>query len=249
MSDAITITTNGNYFGRRFERYLTRSIQIARRSVEEVVVEQARGLIRNAFLNMPPMNGRSFFQGKKASEKAIRATVAKATVVKNEAVILRQLSSRRSRVPREELERMLEQVRLTPSALLTKIRSQQRPDKTYPDTAPKFFTTKTKRKSVSTILETTIGATAAGWCAAADRLGIIYPPWVGRWKGRNSGSVTLDVRGQIIEFKAVNPTRHLDSATIQRALNAAFDRQANAMRNSLIQAIRRGVLRREDVFM
>ena len=249
MSDAITITTNANWLGRRFERYLRRSIQITTRSVEEVVVEQARGLVRNAFLHMPPMNVRTFFQGKKASQKAIRATVVKATAVKNEAVILRQLAARRTRVPREELEKMLEQVRLTPAALLAKIRSQQRRDKTYPDTAPKFFTTKTKRKSVQTILETTIGATAAGWCAAADRLGIIYPPWIGRWKGRNSGSVTLDVRGQVIEFKAVNPTRHQDSPTIQRALNAAFDAQANAMRNSLIQAIRRRVLRREDVFM
>lgn len=248
MSDTIRITTDAGWCAQRFQRYLARSIQVTTRSVEEVVKEQARGLVREAFLQTPPMNGRSFFQGKKASQSAIGVTLARATLIKNEARIVRALNARTSSTPREELERMLEQVRLGPNALAARIRANQRRNKTYPESSPKFYTTKGTRKSVRQIFEATMGITAAGWCHAARSLGVIFPEWIGRHSGKNSGSMTFTTQGSVITFKAVNPNRHHDSATIQRAINAAYDAQAGRMRNSLIRAIERGILTRQDVF-
>lgn len=249
MSDAITVTTNAGFLARRFERYLQRSIQIGRRSVEIIVREQARGLVKHAFLYTPPMAGRSFFQGKKASQNAIAATIVKATVVKNLARVERQLSARRSNVPQEQLLQMQEQLKMTPSQMAQKIRSNRRPDKHYPDAGPKFYVTKQTRKQLRHIFEMTMGATAAGWCYAADKLGVIYPDWIGRWSSSNSGTATFQTTNTLVEFKAKNPNRHRDSRSIQRALDSAYDAQAGKMRNRLISAISAGVLRREDVFI
>jgi hypothetical protein len=249
MSDAIRITTDAGWMARRFERYLQRSIQISRVSVERVIRTQARGLLREAFRYTPPMAGRTFFEGKKASESAIRTTVQRATVLRNEGRIARSLNARTTRTPREELQRILEELRQPASALAEKIRSNRRADKNYPDSGPKFNATRQNAKAVQLIFMQTMGITAAGWCAAADALGSVsYPSWIGRWKSANAGQVAFTVTDNVVQFRAVNPNRHRDGATIQRALDNAYDRQASKMRESLISAISRGVLRRQDVF-
>jgi len=249
MSNGIIITTNAGFFARRFERYLARSIQISRRSAEVVVREQARGLIRQAFIYTPPMAGRSFFQGKKASQRAIQATISRATIIKSQTKVERSLASQTSSTPREVLLEMLEDLKLSPAALADKIRANQRPDKHYPDSAQKFYASRQSVKSVQQIFERTMGVTAAGWCTAATALGVVFPDWIGRWAGKNNGTVVFQSSETMIMFKAVNRNRHMDGATIQRALDYAYDKQANKMRNSLIKAIARGVLRREDVFL
>ena len=90
MSDAIRVTTNAGEFGARFNRYLQRSIAVTRRTTQEVVEEQARGLVRNAFKYTPPMAGRSFAKGFSASKKAIRNSLRKALVIRNECKATRQ---------------------------------------------------------------------------------------------------------------------------------------------------------------
>jgi hypothetical protein len=247
-NDMIQITTNAGFFAQRFQRYLQRSIQISRRSVEAVVKEQAKGLIRNAFRYTPPMAGRSFAKGYSASKKAITNTVYRALVMRNEATVARSLQTVRRDTRRAALQQLAEQLAVEPSALVQFIKRNQKPDKHYPDRAPKHFSTIQKRKEVIALLEKTIGATAAGWCAAAAYLGVTFPDWVARWRSRNNGNVSLQISGNVIQFKARNPNRHTDSATIQRALDSAYDRQAEAMRRRLISAIAAGVLRREDVF-
>lgn len=248
MSDAIRITTNSGYFADRFQRYLQRSIQISRLSVEQVVRRQAKGLIRNAFLHTPPMAGRSFAKGFSASKKAIRATVRRALVMRNEQTIGRLLQTARRPARRLELEQQARELSVAPATLVQFIKQNQKPDKRYPSSAPRHLSTVAKRAAVQALLEKTIGVTAAGWCAAATSLGVAFPEWVGRWKSRNNGTVVFRSSGNVVEFKAKNPNRHTDSATIQRALNAAYDRQAEAMRRSLVTAIARGVFQRQDVF-
>lgn len=248
MSDAIRITTNAGYFADRFQRYLQRSIQISRRSVEQVVKTQAKGLVRNAFRYTPPMAGRTFAKGYSASKRAIRNTVRRALVMRNEAAVNRLLQNARRPARRFELERQANELQAGPATLVQFIKSNQRPDKHYPDSAPRHLSTVAKRAAVQVLLEKTIGATAAGWCAAATALGVTFPDWVGRWRSRNNGRVIFRAIGNVVEFKARNPNRHTDSATIQRALDSAYDRQAEAMRRSLVSAIAAGVLRREDVF-
>lgn len=249
MSDAITITTNGGFFARRFERYLKRSIQISKRSVQTVVTEQAKGLVREAFKHTPPMAGRSFFQGKKASQNAIATTLARATKIENENKLLARLNARSSKIPKDVLQKMLADVRTPAGVMAKRIRSHRKPDKTYPDSGPKFFVTKQTRKQLQQLFELTMGATAAGWCAAADKLGVRYPDWIGRWSASNNGTFALFISDNKVLFHAKNPNRHKDSATIQRALDSAFDAQADRMRNRLINAIAKGILKREDVFM
>lgn len=248
MSDNIRVTTNAGFFAERFQRYLQRSIQISRVSVERVVTRQAKGLVRNAFRFTPPMAGRSFAKGYSASKRAIRNTVRRALVMRNEAAVARILQSTRRQARRLELQRQALELQAAPSTLVQFIKRNQKPDKHYPDAAPKHFSTVAKRQAVEQLLERTIGATAAGWCAAATRLGVTFPDWVGRWKSVNNGSVVFRTAGNVVQFQAKNPNRHTDSATIQRALDAAYDRQAEAMRRSLVSAIAAGVLRREDVF-
>ena len=244
----IRITTNAGFFAQRFQRYLQRSIQVSRRSVEAVVKEQAKGLVRNAFRYTPPMAGRSFAKGYSASKKAITGTVRRALVMRNEVSVHRALQTVRRNVRRVALQQLLEQLTVSPSSLVQFIKHNQKPDKHYPDGAPKHFSTVQKRKEVIALLEKTIGTTAAGWCAAATYLGVTFPDWIGRLRSKNSGNVSLQISGNVIQFKARNPNRHTDSATIQRALDGAYDRQAEAMRRRLISAIAAGVLRREDVF-
>lgn len=248
MSDSIQITTNAGFFAQRFNRYLQRSIQISRVSVEAVVKRQAKGLIRNAFRYTPPMAGRTFAKGYSASKKAIRKTVRRALVMRNEQSTHRLLNTARRDARRVQLQEQLQEMAVQPSQLVQFIKRHQKPDKHYPDSAPKHFSTVAKRQAVDVLLEKTIGATAAGWCAAAASLGVTFPDWVGRWRSKNNGTITFRVSGNTVEFKAKNPNRHTDAATIQRALDSAYDRQAEAMRRSLISAISAGVIRREDVF-
>ena len=136
----------------------------------------------------------------------------------------------------------------TPAALVQFIKQHQKPDKRYPDDAPKHFTTVAKRAQVEALLERTIGVTAAGWCKAATALRVTFPNWVGRLQSKNSGTAALRVVGNIVAFRARNPNKHTDSATIQRALQQAYDIQAEAMRRRLISGISARAIRRSDVF-
>ena len=244
----IRVTTNAGFFASRFSRYLARSIQVGTRTAETIVREQAKGLIRNAFKFTPPMAGRSFAKGYSASKKAITASVRKALVMRNEATVQRSLEKVRSEARKVALEKLAQELAVTPSTLVHFIRQGQKPDKRYPDSAPKHFSTVQKRKEVIALLEKTIGVTAAGWCAAAAAFGVTFPNWVGRWRSKNNGTVSVRTANNSIQFKASNPNRHTDSATIQRALDNAYDRQAEAMRARLISAISAGVLRSQDVF-
>ena len=248
MSDAIQITTNAGEFGARFDRYLQRSIAVTRRTTQEVVEEQARGLVRNAFKYTPPMAGRSFAKGLSASKKAIRNSLRKALVIRNETTIARQLDRARNAARRSQLEVVSREMEATPAALVQFIKEHQKPDKRYPDSAPKHFTTVAKRAQVEALLERTIGVTAAGWCRAASALRVTFPGWVGRLQSKNSGTAGMRTTGNLVEFKAVNPNRHTDSATIQRALQQAYDIQAEAMRRRLISGISARAIRRSDVF-
>lgn len=248
MSDAIRIVTNGGYFADRFARYLQRQISISRLTVEQVVRREAKGLVRNAFRYTPPMAGRTFAKGFQASRKAIKRSVGRALVMRNEGTVQRSLQTVRNQARRQALENLAAQLAVQPAGLVQFIKSNQRPDKHYPDAAPRHFSTVDKRKAVILLLERTIGATAAGWCRAALALGITVPQWITRWQSRNAGAIMFATRGNLIEFKARNPNRHTDSAAIQHALDSAYDRQAESIRRQLVAAISRGVLRREDVF-
>ena len=248
MSDAIQVTTNSGFFANRFARYLGRQISISRLTAEQVVRREAKGLVRNAFRYTPPMAGRTFAKGYSASRKAIKGTVSRALVMRNQAAVQRSLQTVRRESRRAALQELADQLSVQPGALVQFIKQNQKPDKHYPDAAPKHFSTVEKRKAVILLLERTIGATAAGWCRAALSLGVTVPSWILRWQSRNAGAVTFLTRGNAIEFKARNPNRHTDSGAIQHALDAAYDRQAESIRRQLVSAIARGVIRREDVF-
>ena len=244
----IRVTTNAGFFANRFARYLATQISISRLTAEQVVRREAKGLVRNAFRFTPPMAGRSFAKGFSASRKAIKATVGKALVMRNEVTVQRSLQTVRREARRVALQELAQELAVPPSTLVQFIKQNQKPDKRYPDGAPRHFSTVEKRKAVILLLEQTIGATAAGWCRAALALGITVPNWVSRWQSRNTGAVAFSVSGNVIEFKARNPNRHTDGANIQRALDSAYDRQAESIRRQLISAIARGVIQREDVF-
>jgi hypothetical protein len=248
MSDAIRVTSNVGFFADRFNRYLRRTIQISRLTTEQVIRREVKGLIKFAFLYTPPMAGRSFAKGFSASKKAIRTSLKKATVARNFDSITRLLERTRNEQKRTKYQQILEQLQQPAQSIVRFIKQNQRPNKLYPINGPKHFVTVETRKQVQLLLEKTIGVTAAGWCAAATSLGIAFPDWIGRWRTKNSGTVSFQVRGNVIEFNARNPNRHTDSRKIQRALDFAFDRQAESMRRQLLTAISRGVLRREDVF-
>jgi hypothetical protein len=248
MSNIIRVTTNGGFFADRFSRYLGRSIQNGRRSAEVIVREQAKGLIKNAFKFTPPMAGRSFAKGYSASKKAITGSVRRALVMRNEETVQRSLQTVRREARRIALQELADQLSVQPGALVQFIKQNQKPDKHYPDAAPRHFSTVQKRTAVIALLEKTIGVTASGWCAAAAAFGVTFPDWVGRWRSKNNGTVSVRATNTLIEFKARNPNRHTDSATIQRALDNAYDRQSEAMRRRLVSAIAAGVLTREDVF-
>lgn len=248
MSDAIRITTNAGEFGRRFNRYLQRSIAVGRRTTQEIVEEQARGLVRNAFKYTPPMAGRSFAKGYSASKKQIRTSLRKALVIRNETTVARQLEKARTAARRAQVQEVARELEASPAALVQFIKQHQKRDKRYPDDAPKHFTTVAKRTDVEKLLERTIGVTAAGWCRAATALRVTYPGWVGRLQSKNTGTAALRTTGNLVEFTARNPNKHTDSATIQRALQQAYDIQAEAMRRRLISGISARAIRRSDVF-
>jgi hypothetical protein len=248
MSDAIRVTTNVGAYADRFNRYLQRTIQISRLTTEQVVRREVKGLVKFAFLYTPPMAGRSFAKGFSASKKAIRASLKQATVARNSASISRLLERTRSEQKRTEYRQILQQLEQPAQSVVQFVKRHQKPSKRYPADGPKHFVTVETRKQVQLLLEKTIGVTAAGWCAAATSLGVTFPDWIGRWRSRNSGTVSFTATESLVEFKALNPNRHTDSRRIQRALDAAFYRQADSMRRQLLSAIARGVLRREDVF-
>lgn len=248
MSNAIQVTTNGGFFADRFSRYLGRSIQVGRRTTEAIVREQAKGLIRNAFKFTPPMAGRSFAKGYSASKKAITSSARKALVMRNEETVQRALRTVKNEARKNALQDLARELAVEPKKLVHFIKENQKPDKRYPDSAPRHFSTVQKRKAVIALLEKTIGVTAAGWCSAASAFGVTFPDWVARWRNKNNGSVSVRTTDTFVEFKASNPNRHTDSTTIQRALDNAYHRQAEAMRARLISAISAGVLRSQDVF-
>jgi len=248
MSDAIRVVTNGGFFADRFARYLQRQIAISRLTVDQVVRREAKGLVRNAFRFTPPMAGRTFARGYSSSKKAIKNSVGRALVMRNEATVQRSLQTVRGDARRAALQKMAQELAVPPATLAQFIKQNQKPDKRYPDNAPRHFSTVDKRKAVILLLERTIGATAAGWCRAALGLGITVPDWITRWQGKNTGAFSFSMRGNLVEFKARNPNRHTDSANIQRQLDSAYDRQAESIRRQLVSAIARGVIRREDVF-
>lgn len=180
--------------------------------------------------------------------KAIRNSLRKALVIRNEATVARQLEKARTAARRAQVQEVTRELEASPAALVQFIKQHQKRDKRYPDDAPKHFTTVAKRAQVEALLERTIGVTAAGWCKAATALRVTFPDWVGRLQSKNTGTAALRVIGNIVAFRARNPNRHTDSATIQRALQQAYDIQAEAMRRRLISGISARAIRRSDVF-
>jgi hypothetical protein len=244
----IRVTTNAGYFAERFARYMSRQIAVSRLTVEQVVRREAKGLLKNAFRFTPPMQGRSFAKGFSASRRAIKATVGKALEMRNQASVQRSLQTVRNEARKAALQDLAADLAVQPGALVQFIKRNQKPDKRYPQNGPRHFSTVEKRKAVVLLLEKTIGATAAGWARAALALGLTVPEWITRWKSRNVGSILFLIRGNIVEFKAVNPNKHTDARTIQAALDSAYDRQAQSIRSQLTSAIAARVIRREDVF-
>lgn len=248
MSSGIRVFTTGQRAAGDFGRYLDARIRTSRQTVEQVVKQQAKGLVKHAFKATPPMALRSFAQGFRASRRAIAGGLKKALTIRNEARVLDQIQRTRNVTRRTQLEEILAQLRVSPSTLLRQIQGNQRPDKKYPDSAPQYFATVATRRELQRLLEATIGVTAAGWVTAANMLGVPYPPWIGRWAGTNTGTSNLRSYQNLTVFRAKNNNRHSDSATIQRALNYAYRMQAQAMERNLNRAIEQNVVRSGDVF-
>jgi len=248
MSDIIRVTTNVGAQADRFNRYLRRTISISRLTAEQVIRREAKSVIKFAFTYTPPMAGRSFAKGFSSSRKAIRASLKQALIVRNETSTTRLFERARTQARREKYQEILNQLKASPNELVAFIKENQRPSKKYPADGPKHFTTVDKRKQVQELLEKTIGVTAAGWCAAAKSLGVVFPDWIGRWSSKNAGAVVFRVSGNLVEFKARNPNRHTDSGRIQRTLDSAFSRQANNMREQLNSAIAAGIFNRSEIY-
>lgn len=248
MSDAIRVTNNADEYSRRFNRYLQRTIQISRLSLEQVIRREAKGLVKFAFLYTPPMAGRSFAKGYSASRRAIRGSLKLALVARNAATIARGLERTRNQARRAQYQAIQQQLEASPETVVQFIKRNQKPSKKYPQNGPKHFVTVDTRKRVQELLDKTIGATAAGWCAAGTALGVSFPEWIARWRSRNNGSSVLRSNGNTVEFRAQNPNRHTDSRRIQRALDAAYYRQAESMRRQLNRAISRGIIDAQAVY-
>jgi hypothetical protein len=249
MSDAIRVTTDFESNQARFNRYLQRTIQISRLSVERVIYREAGRLVKWAIMYTPPMANRSYAKGYSASKKAIRGSLKLALTAKNAATVARVIQRTRNEDRRNNYRLIQQQLEASPESVVRFIKRNQKPSKKYPPDGPKHFVTVETRARVFALLEKTIGATAAGWVTAARALSVRgVPEWITRWSSKNNGSSQIVISGNTVEFKARNPNRHSDSRRIQRFIDGAYGKAARNMRAQLVSAISQGIFTREQIF-
>jgi len=208
----------------RFQRWLENVLRTSKRTVSVVAQEQFRGVIKNAFLLTPPMAETSFAKGFSAGKRAIRKDTGMAFRSISERTNLAKLKVKP--LPFNEAKKWYH--------------SLQKPNRRIEAPPKKRPLLKSDLAKLREQLMEKMGVTAAGWCTAADQLGVRYPSWIGRHKAQNSGTYEFTVTDSKMNIGARNPSRHTASSYIQFLLNAAFRKQSEAMRRRVMSALKAG---------
>lgn len=208
----------------RFQRWLGNVLRTSKRTVSVVAQEQFKGVIKNAFLLTPPMAETSFAKGFSAGKRAIRKDTGMAFRAISERTNLTKLKVKP--MPYNEAKKWYQ--------------SLQKPNRRIEAPPKKRPILKANLLRLREQLMQMMGVTAAGWCVAADQLGVKYPAWIGRHKSQNSGSYEFVVTESKMKIAARNPSRHSASSYIQFILSNAFRKQAEAMRRRVMSALKSG---------
>ena len=218
-------TIKVNYQQEQFQRWLGNVLRTSKREASVVAQKQFKAVIAKCFLLTPPMSDTSFAKGLRAAKTAIKRDTGKAFLPILDSLSLEKLAKRKIQIPSGGV-----------SAALAWYKRQQRPSKKpYVDKRRPIL--KSQLEQVRAKLLEHVGVTAAGWSTAADALGVKYPAWVARLKSKNSGSYKFSTTDTKLKIEAKNTSNHSDSSYIQKVLNRAFGRQADAMRRQIIAAL------------
>lgn len=213
----------------RFQRWLKNTLATSKMEASKVVQREFKGVIAKAFLVTPPMSGNTFAQGYRASKNAIKRDTGLVFKAVSDTISLESLKRRGATSPPMGFD-----------AALKWYKSIQKPNKQPKGGFKKRLIFKSALDAVRTNLISTIGVTPSGWCVAADQLGIRYPEWIAKNKGKVPGSYKFNATKTRLEIAAKNFSNHSQSAYIQNILNRAFALQANAMKRRIVSAIDAG---------
>jgi hypothetical protein len=224
----------------KFDRWLANTLRNSRKSADEVVRDQFKQVIKGVFKLTPPMDDSTFAAGFRAGKNAIKRETKKAFFTvnparKNDIKYLARLRVSRHQLDAQSLQELVRWYQQQVDGRKHFKGLQKR--KIWKDQLPQIQDAIFKR----------IGITAAGWCKAADVLGVKYEDWIGRHKSKNAGVILAYIRPGKIYFSARNPSHHPDSSFLQSRLEQAFKNQANAMRRRIISAIAAGKADRKNV--
>jgi hypothetical protein len=200
MSMTISLDTS------RFDRALRDWKLFARQSGKEIVTEAARGFIKRVVAVTPPSSGTANKAAQKAGETTIKADLAK-------LFIPVQL---KGKFP----ERWPDLAKLHDAARTNRgrVRATQR-----------YFVDQRKLAALQKVLISRVGLLAAGWNAAAEKLGVSLPAWIRR-HGTGNGFVEIVVSPKGITVTMRNAVPFVDAVDgFDRRAQAALNYQAAAM--------------------
>lgn len=190
----------------KFDAALRQFRQSSRRAIRDVLVEQARGVMRKIVDWTPPGGKRAQGSAAKArGEAKVEADIRKLMEpgrgkdVSNESPASVHKANR-SQGGRGPVRRRLNpRIKIRRADLVRYIREKQR----------------------------RVGFLAAGWKAAAEKLKVNLPAWIKRHSA--PGSAKISMTSMVVEVEARNFVSYKEFQDLERRVQSALDSQAAAM--------------------
>lgn len=228
MSDQI-VSIDFSRAQAQLEAAIKQEIYRSTKSAKEVIEREFKGAMRYVFAVTPPMGGKRASLTVNKAGKMTGAVDFKKGKLQGEKAITKDIS--RAFIPIPDSQRKFQgktKLDVTFPYLLKWYKSQRGPNKRIIG-RPKRPAWKSQVERVKAAILKEQGITAAGWVAGAKRFSASVPGWVTKQESLNSGSVTIEDAVGKFGILVENPTKHPDSAEIQKKLGYAFTMQANAI--------------------
>ena len=205
-----------------FQAGLEMARQFSRKSDEEFLKTQAKGLVRILFAVTPPGDGKGAEDGNLSGMAANRRQ-GEAAIAVDVAKALRPSRKRSAEDDPIVIKRFIEKNRRRYSGRVTRVRKK---DKLVVTTAAYRREVKERQSYVGTL--------AAGWAPAARALGQAVPAWIDRWIGRGSGG-TIVMTSSSLRVEIANETSFVGNVKdIHKRVQAALDIQGHKMERAAL---------------
>jgi hypothetical protein len=207
----------------RFQKSLAELRRHSKLDSQSFMRQRARSLLRRIVDITPPATGKANSKARIAGEAAIAGDLLKLAVPAVAA------AAKKSKGAFDDVSTLA----------AAHAASRGRGGRVNPRNRKLLFVKQAEFQRLLKQLQSFVGILAAGWNAAAQRLGIRLPAWIAR-HGTRHGSIQIHENSSGIRIVLRNSVPFVDDVTgLKRRVNAAMDYEANSIKRQVKHLVRK----------